>query len=183
MIGKSVELIPTKHNTYKELSDYYYVIVSEDGLVYNKIKGEYLRTYTDIYGYVRVTIGRKSYLLHRLVALLFVDKPQEDLVIVCHKNKNRLDNRAINLMWSDNNFINIRRSDFNRKNLGRSIVGFKIGSNEPLFFENGGEASRQLGLNRSEVYRCCKGQRKSTGGYRFMYGSDYTRIYLGWELD
>jgi len=52
-------------------------------------------------GYLRVNLERKVYLVHRLIALAFLDnvnnKPQ-----INHKDGNKLNNRVINLEWVTN---------------------------------------------------------------------------------
>lgn len=177
MKGISVAMIPVVKNEYYELEDYWYIEVTSDGEVYNTKTDKYLKKSIDVYGYERVRIGDKSYLVHRLVALLYVIKYNLNNTIVCHKNKNRRDNRAINLMWTNNNFINIRRKHFNTPNKGKRIVALKNGKPIKVFM-NGGQAEKQLKVNRSEVYRCCKGERNSTGGYGFMYFKDYINEIL-----
>lgn len=172
MRGLSVLVIPVFEDVYHELEDYWYIQVGLDGEIYNTKTKKYLKKSIDKYGYERVKIGNKSYLVHRLVALIYVKRLDRNYKLVCHKNKNRRDNRATNLMWTNNNFINIRRNSFDVPNKGRKIVAFK--NDIPLkVYNNGGQIERELKVNRSEVYRCCKGQRKTTGGYSFKYYMDY----------
>lgn len=49
-------------------------------------------------GYVRVTINKKRYLLHRLVLTTFVGPPPDGYVAM-HLNGNPQDNRLQNLKW------------------------------------------------------------------------------------
>lgn len=177
MVGISVLAIPLFEDEYHELEKYWYIKVGYNGEVFNTKTNKYLKKSVDKYGYERVFIGEKSYLVHRLVALIYVRRIDKSNKLVCHKNKNRRDNRAINLMWTNNNFINIRRSGFDMPNRGKKIVAFKNGIPFKTF-DNGGQAEKELKVNRSEVYRCCKGQRKTTGGYGFKYYLDYILEFL-----
>lgn len=52
-------------------------------------------------GYLRVTIKRKKYLVHRLVAELYIPNP-EDKPQVNHKDGNKLNNSVDNLEWVTN---------------------------------------------------------------------------------
>ena len=177
MKGISVAIIPFFQDEYMELEKYGHIKVSCDGDIYNTKTKKFIKKVIDKYGYERVFIGGKSYLVHRLVALIYVKRVDKTNKLVCHKNKKRTDNRAINLMWTNNNFINIRRTDFNKSNKGKRIVALKDGKVIKTF-ENGGQAEKELKVNRSEVYRCCKGQRKTTGGYSFMYYWDLVLEFL-----
>lgn len=56
-------------------------------------------------GYLQVhlkkgSVYRKKFFLHRLVALVFIPNP-DDLPEVNHKHRNKFDNRAIELEWSN----------------------------------------------------------------------------------
>lgn len=154
---------------YPELLNFKNIMVTTSGVFYDKNEKRVLTTHIDSFGYEKVTIGKKQYYVHRLVASLFVKKYSSKHKIVCHKNKNRSDNRSINLMWTNNNFINIRRIDFRSPNKGKKIDAYKDGKFIRTF-DNGGHAQRVLKIkNRSEIYRCCKGTRLSTNGYTFKY--------------
>lgn len=178
MKGISVLAVPLCEKQYEELSDYWHIVVTQDGEIYNTQTKKYLKKTIDKYGYERVSIGGKSYLVHRLVAMIYIKRLDKSFNIVCHKNKKRTDNRVTNLMWTNNNFINIRRNNFECPNKGRKVVALKNGKFVGVY-SNGGQASRTLKVNRSEVYRCCKGLRKSTGGYEFCYLLDFLlyRVY------
>ena len=156
---------------YIDLYKYDYIILMENGEVFNLKTNKFLVQNKDRFGYLSITIDGMKFYVHRLVALAFVPWDRKS-TLVCHKNKVRIDNRAINIMWSNNNFINIRRNGFSSPNRGKKVVAYDLEGNKIGTYNSGGHASRELGLNRSEVYRCCKGERKSTGGYTFKYKLD-----------
>ncbi len=80
------------------------IAVTDGGLVYNLNTGKRLKQAIDKYGYNQVSVWSKklkkikSYKVHRLVALAFIEN-KDSLVTVNHKNSNKLDNRAYNLEW------------------------------------------------------------------------------------
>jgi len=84
------------------------VLVREDGAVFNKkysnkYNHEYHWTFGHIKkktGYRQITINSKSYAVHRLVAEAFLPNP-DNKPYVDHINRNRSDNRVVNLRWVD----------------------------------------------------------------------------------
>lgn len=167
--GISLRWVGLMENGYKELEDYYYIVVSENGTIYDCRKRRELKKNIDSFGYETVSIGKKNYYVHRLVAMLYVQRDEEnESNIVCHINKNRRDNRAKNLIWVNNSFIGMRRKNFKRNNKGKTILAYK-GNKLYGIYKNSGRAEKALGVHRSEVHRCCKGIRKTTGGFRFEY--------------
>lgn len=168
--GVNLRWIGLMENGYPELGEYYYITVTKDGLIYDARKGRLLTKHKHEFGYETVNIGKKTYLVHRLVAMLYVPRnEEEDTNIVCHINKKRNDNRAKNLIWVNNSHISMRRRHFKKDNKGKVIIGYTKDGRCHGVYENGNVASKKLGLNSSEIYRCCKGIRKSTGGYTFRY--------------
>ena len=71
-------------------------------IITHNIKGQFIAQKTDRYGYQKVSLKkekvRKLYSVHRLVALAFINNP-EQLPLVNHKDENRVNNNAMNLEW------------------------------------------------------------------------------------
>lgn len=65
-------------------------------------------------GYVRVDLGRKLYLVHRLVATAFLDN-SEGLPMVNHKDENPKNNHVENLEWCTASYNQAYSKGFIRK--------------------------------------------------------------------
>ena len=57
--------------------------------------------YVDPDGYLRVGVGSKSTLVHRIICYTFHGPPPTEFHTVDHSNRVRTDNRACNLQWAD----------------------------------------------------------------------------------
>ena len=101
-------------------------------------------------GYKQITINRKQYLIHRIVAELFVDNDDPaNKTRVNHINENKIDNRAENIEWvtaSENKLHSIssmkkpkRRftnfSDFKRREIFRE-TGMTNSQGKMIFVTN-----------------------------------------------
>ena len=92
------------------------ILVREDGAIYNKTltKKEPTWNFGTLYGngYYYVTIGRKKFLVHRLVAETFLPNPDNN-PYVDHKNRDPKCNRVENLRWctAHENNMNTSRND------------------------------------------------------------------------
>lgn len=77
--------------------------ITENGDCYNSKTGKYLKGQISNSGYLNYNLSltsenKKRYYAHRLVALMFLDNPQ-NLPEVNHKDGNKLNNNITNLEW------------------------------------------------------------------------------------
>ena len=96
--------------TIPEFPDYK---ISDSGTIFNKF-GKQLKSVLDATGYCQVLLyknkKRKTCKVHRLIAQTFLPNFYGKLNVT-HKNKNRSDNRLINLQWTT-------RGEFKKKRPG-----------------------------------------------------------------
>ena len=125
-----------------ELFDGLKIKVSEDGKIYtfdhnvirkngrlDNRKGKQLRPGIDKYGYERVVLTkngiRKTYSVHKLVALAFIPNP-ENKKTINHKDGNKRNNNVSNLEWATEKENQIHKwnnglANYNRDGMGRFI--------------------------------------------------------------
>ena len=99
----------------------------------------------------------KQELVHRLVALAFLDNPQ-GFPQVNHKDKNKLNNCVDNLEWCTNRYNTIHA-------IGKAIYCVELDKE----FDCIQTAATELNLDRGNISRCCSGKRKTCGGYHWRY--------------
>lgn len=133
-----------------------------------------LKAVKDKDGYLRVQLWkdgkRKMYAVHRLVAQAFLPNPN-NLPIINHKDENKQNNKVENLEWcniSYNNIYNGRAKKVAEK-LSKPVIAIDKINGLILEFPSAHEASRQTGIAQSHINACCKGKRKSCGGFYWMY--------------
>lgn len=105
--------------------------VRSNGLLKGKnSKVRILKTELSKKGYLRVGLTKdgkqKKYLVHRLVAIAFLDNPN-NLPDVNHKNECKTDNRLVNLEWMS------RRDNMNYGDRTKKAATTRFINNIPLF--------------------------------------------------
>lgn len=141
-------------------------------------------------GYIGVCIDGKFKLLHRVVAETFIPNPQNKPCID-HIDTNKQNNVVTNLRFcthheNNQNPLTIKHMS---ENAGKSCLG-KFGAEhsrsiqivqlslDGQFIKKWScamEVERELGIDHRLLPPCCKGKRRSTKGYRWMYYSDWVR--------
>jgi hypothetical protein len=151
-------------------------------------RGKMLTPCPNSRGYLRVQLKRdgicRSYFIHRLVALHFVENPlPAEYTIVNHIDSDHLNNKAENLEWTTiygNNHHAISKGRMNRtkewlqhlresnENRGRAVVGENIATGETIRFVCLNDC-KAAGFQPSCVCQCCEGKRKSHKGIIWRY--------------
>ena len=126
-------------------------------------------------GYANVQIQKKTYSVHRVMAIVFKLPRQEGQNDVNHKNGNPSDNFLENLEWATRS-ENIRHSyatNTSRKSnafkMSKPVLGRKVdSSDEWVKYASTSEAARVLKLNPGAISKVVAGKIKNTGGYEFV---------------
>ena len=117
-------------------------------------------------GYIQVSLNKKRYKIHRLVAMSFIPNP-DGLPQINHKNEIKTDNRAENLEWCTAKYnINfgscIERRSAKR---GKPVICIETGN----VFASCSAAGRELNLDFSHIAKCCRGILPKHKGFHFMF--------------
>jgi len=138
-------------------------------------KDKILKQKLEKYGYMRVHIRNKSYLVHRLVALTFIPNLKNKRT-VNHKDGNKLNNHICNLEWATNS-ENIKHAYDN--NLFKEIPGCKnrkkvyqydLNNNLIKEWESVTQAEKQTKIKN--ISRCCSSGYRTAGSYVWKYKED-----------
>lgn len=161
------------YNQYKRIPGYYHYFISDDGRVISFAKENpiVLKTWTNQHGHKYVKLSRRGgysekVLVHRLVAEAFVPNP-DGYSVVRHLDDNPDENDYRNLAWGtqmDNRLDCIR----NGHDYKRSVYCFE----NDTFYSSVTECARRIGVEKSQITNCCKGNRRSAKGMHFCYDTD-----------
>jgi hypothetical protein len=144
--------------------------------------------YSNGYCYIGLTDNNKKqkiFRVHRLVAINFIDNPN-DLPEVNHINYIKTLNCKENLEWCDKYYnqqhsarkpnrkwglAGVRKTG-NDNNKSKSINVFTIDGDFVKKYESGNLASIDLNCCQSKISQCCLGKIKSHKGYIFKFNGD-----------
>lgn len=163
------------------LHEQWYVIFN-DGSILGK-KGRFIKLHKGTSGYLQLNIGRKptkSYLVHRLVAELYLPNP-DGLPEVNHKDGNKANNRVANLEWCtrnhniqhgvDNGLIPSPWKGKSGHQHCRSKTVLQMDINNNIIHEYGSarEAARLSKVNYGTISFVLIGKGKTAGGFKWKY--------------
>jgi hypothetical protein len=128
--------------------------------------------------YLAISIKRKNYDIHRLVAKAFIDNP-EGKKCVNHKDCNKHNNHVANLEWSthkENSQHAKNNLRFNPKKssnhpLSRGVVQYDLEKNIIKKWDCMSDAMRAVGGDLSSLHKHLNGRKgyNSVKGYKFEY--------------
>ena len=145
-------------------------------------------------GYLQVGLSKnkktKTCYVHRLIVETFLPTP-ENLPEVNHKDEDKtnnfvflnedgsVDKEKSNLEWCDRKYNNNYGTRTERfiKTMSKKVLQFSKTGEFIREWESTRECGRN-GFDSSAVARCCRGERKTHNGFRFMYADDYKEKQL-----
>ena len=133
-----------------------------------------LRPVIDRYGYYYIMLYndsvRKYFKIHRLVAQAFISNP-ENKPQVNHKDENKKNNCIENLEWATakENSNYGTRNERVADSRSKPILQYSKSGDFIRGWKSAREVERMLGIANSHIIACCKGKRKSAGGFVWQY--------------
>lgn len=140
-----------------------YRIANNNHIIHEKI----LKPQKNYNGYLIVNLYKnnrmKAKLIHRLVGKTFIDNPN-NYNYINHIDKNKSNNNANNLEWCTQSY-NVIYSK------GRKINQYDKNNNFIKTWNSIADIKRTLNIDNGLIVRCCKGIKKSAGGFKWKYNN------------
>ena len=151
----------------KDVKDYEGLYaITRDGKVWSYKSKKFLKPGLIRDGYHRVNLckngKKKNYLIHRLVAEAFIPNP-DNLPQVNHKDEDKSNNCVDNLEWCSAKY----NANYGTRTERISKPVYCVELNK--VFDGARQAARELGLDNSNIIKCCKGKLKTVGGFHWRY--------------
>ncbi len=116
-------------------------------------------------GYIWVSVYPKQYLLHRLVALVFILNPLNK-EHVNHIDGDKQNNNVSNLEWCTNQENSQHAHDIGL-HPNKQIIQYDLNMNKMKEFKSYIAASIELNIKADYISNCCRGRQKTTHGFTF----------------
>lgn len=137
---------------------------------YGRIKknGEIRKLTPNAYGYIKIIINKKSYSVHRLVALAFISNIKNK-EFVNHIDGNKTNNNLKNLEWNTCLENNIHKINNNLSNTTKNVIQYDINMNKLNEFISIIDASKKLNLSTTTITNSCNNKIKHTRKDKFVF--------------
>lgn len=145
--------------------------VSNKGRVWSVVSQKYLKPWIMSSGYKQVIFmckngKRKNELIHRLVALAFIDNPT-GLPQVNHIDENKQNNCVENLEWCTAKYNSNYSTHVERVSKPQMKKVYCVELDKT--YESAKYAAEELGLHKENIQACCRGITKTCGKYHWRY--------------
>lgn len=176
----SPSLIPIMNNMEQwrslDILGYPNYQVSSNGRFRNITTNNYIKSCITPDGYRRIGLSNgkaKKFMVHQLVARVFIPLDDYTGMTVDHINRLRDDNRACNLRWASINSQNENRKASVSK-YSRPINEYDINGNFIIQYESLTSAGKSSIATEAIIGRICKGKGSSTfyNGYTWRYADE-----------
>lgn len=125
---------------------------------------------------LRTSNSRKAFRVHRLVAMAFIENP-DDLPIINHKDEDKANNCVDNLEWCNHQYNacygstpqRLSVTHKNHPNLSKPIEQYTMDGHFTKSYPSAAEAERQTGIYAVNIAMCCRGIYSQSGGYIWRY--------------
>lgn len=147
-----------------------YYQISNCGRIKNKQTRNILKpSKSGEYLHIELRYGiNRNCLVHRLVAEAFIPNPL-NLRYVNHIDENKRNNNAENLEWCTAKYnctYGVGALERNQR-----IIQYDLNGNAIKIWDSMKEACEKLGLRYQGISACCRGRRKTCGGYAWTYAN------------
>jgi len=175
------ELPQNEREIWKDINEWY--CISNQGRTWSWKTGKIMKASANKSGYLYVTLDKKSYSVHRLVAESFVPNPN-NYPEVDHIDTDKTNNVWTNLRWTDrkgnqNNPITVEKF----KSIGQSNFGDEGDASRPVRqysldgkfmteYSSIKEAAENLGIGRTGIGNTCHHRQHTTGGFRWEFAEN-----------
>lgn len=123
-------------------------------------------------GYIRVFIYNKTFALHRLIALAFIENSQNKEQ-VNHIDGNKINNNVDNLEWVTNSENQLHKFQIGLgNNFTRKIKQFDLEWTFIKEFDSIATASKELNIGKTNIWGVLNKFRKTAGGFNWKYSED-----------
>ena len=137
-------------------------------------KEHILKARNNLYGYLTVGLSKKNkskrYKIHRLVAETFIPN-LDNLPQVNHKDGNKLNNNVDNLEWCNRSY-NMKHAYNNNLLKCRPVNQYDMNGNFIKKWKGSEYAMIELGIWNVNIVNCCRGKRKTAGGFVWSYANE-----------
>nr|QBK86138.1 MAG: HNH endonuclease [Marseillevirus LCMAC101] len=148
--------------------------VSSMGQIRNKKSGYVFSNHPDSSGYVYNNFhddegNTKRTSVHNIVARVFLGEPETIDLTVDHINRDRADNRLVNLRWATTKQQAVNSNRSKCRAIGQPVIQYTMEMKEIKTWPNITAAAKELGIDNSGIGEVCKGKRNYAGGFKWTY--------------